>query len=129
MSNTKDDSNVTVKIKIPYGLDFDDLKLSINEDDSVSYDGRAITKICQASGIEVSHFTEGTPENLLNVIEAWYSAHRKHGGQRNDAAEELFAEDELPTREDRQLTARDNKANLFEGISTTAVAFIPEEKS
>jgi len=129
MTNTEHEGSVTAKIKIPYGLDFDDLKLSVNEDDSVCYNGRAIARICQASGLEVSHFIDGPPENLLNMIEAWYTAHRKHGGQRNAAAEELFSEDDLHARDTRQVTPRENEANLFEGVSTSAVAFFPEDES
>jgi len=91
MSDTNHEPETAVKIKIPFGLDFDDLKLALDEDGDVCYDGKTIEKVCQASNLDISHFTNGPPENLWHLIGVWYSAHRKHGGPLNPIAEEIFA--------------------------------------
>ncbi|MCL2645007.1 MAG: hypothetical protein FWD51_06075 [Betaproteobacteria bacterium] len=91
MSNPGQKSDVSANIKIPYGLDFEDLKLAIDKDGDVCYDGGTIEKICLASGLEISHFTDGPPENLMNLIGGWYVAHRQHGGSYNPVAEEIFS--------------------------------------
>lgn len=90
MSNPDEKPEVSVKIKIPFGLDFEDLKLAFDEDGDVCYDGKVIEKVCQESGLEMSHFTDGPPENLWYLIGEWYLAHRRHGGARNLVAEEIF---------------------------------------
>jgi len=90
MSEPNQASNAAVKIKIPLGVDFADLQLAFDENGDMCYDAKPIEAICQASGLDVSHFRDGPEENLRGLIAAWYLAHRKHGGVSNPIAEEFF---------------------------------------
>ena len=94
MSDT--DQEIEVKIKIPDGLDFDDLKVMRDKDGEVCCDGRILEVICQTSGLEISHFSEGPPENLWSFIEAWYLAHRRKGGPSNSVVEEMLMREGTP---------------------------------
>jgi len=92
MSNPDRASDITIKIKIPMGIDFEDLELAFDENGDMCYNVKPIEAICQASDLDMAHFSDGPEENLRQLIAAWYSAHRKQGGVSNPVAEEFFAD-------------------------------------
>lgn len=84
--------NNHVKITIPNGLQFNDLKLHREPDGAVTFDTSIINAICSASDINPELFTNGPEDNAAELIVAWYELHRSAGGAVDTTAEDLIAE-------------------------------------
>lgn len=61
-----------VRVAIPEGLDFADLRLSREPNGSVSFDWRVIERICAASGMPVEVLRDGPEDNVAGLLMAWY---------------------------------------------------------
>lgn len=68
---------------IPDDLQWADLKLALDEDSGeLRFDGRVITRICQASGVHPDQLlASGNAEDVCALIGAWYRVHRARGGK------------------------------------------------
>jgi hypothetical protein len=87
--------NIVVKIAIPKGVAFSDLKLNWDSGKGdVVFDWTPIEAICKASGIETVVYRDAPRDGVLGLIASWYQAHLKHGGEHDEVADELFAEDD-----------------------------------
>ena len=78
-----------VRIGIPVGMKFSDLRLSRCADGMVRYDLSVIESIMEASGLDPA---DATGDLVTSLIVAWYSAHRLSGGEPDPVAEDLIAE-------------------------------------
>lgn len=86
-------SEQSIGIVIPEGIRFSDLKLERNQKTGkVSFDWVPIERICEASGVNVDVFKNGPENNVSELIVAWYSKHRKDGGEADPVQEMLLAE-------------------------------------
>jgi len=81
-----------VKITIPDGLQFRDLKLQREPNGAVTFDTSIINLICSASDINLELFTHSTEDNVAALIVAWYDIHRNAGGKPDPVADDLIAE-------------------------------------
>jgi len=85
-----------VKIEIPDGVEFGDLKLAYSGD-GVTFEWGPVALICEKNGLSIDIFRHGPEDNICGLLSAWYSAHRESGGACDSAAEallvEVFAED------------------------------------
>lgn len=81
-----------LKISIPPGISFADLKLGRTAGGSITFDATTINKICEHSGIDPKLFLESREDNMAGLIVEWYAAHLKNGGERNPVADDLIAE-------------------------------------
>lgn len=87
-----------IKIKIPIGLDFADLKLARHPSTgAVEFDWEPIERVCAASGLDIALFRNGPEDNVSTLIVAWYAEHRARGGApdptQDDLIYEMLAED------------------------------------
>ena len=85
-------NNIKINLKIPKGLDFSDLNLAFAGED-ITLNWEPIEKICEACGIDAELYKEGPEDYVVGLIGAWYFAHLKNGGGRDEVADELFAEE------------------------------------
>ncbi|EJG8175448.1 hypothetical protein NFH47_003034 [Escherichia coli] len=81
-----------VNVTIPDDIDFSDLRLSLDPDGSISFEGAIIERICEASGLPAEVFINAPEDNVSRLIVGWYQAHRKYGGKADPVAEALIAE-------------------------------------
>lgn len=81
-----------IKVAIPDDLTFADLRLARDADGSVSFDWRAIERICAASGLAVEMFRDAPEGRAATLLVAWYQEHRRRGGAPDPVAEDLIAE-------------------------------------
>jgi len=81
-----------VRIAIPEGLDFADLRLSREADGSVSFDWQVIERTCAASGLPVELLRDSPEGNVAGLLMAWYAEHRRRGGAPDPVAEDLILE-------------------------------------
>lgn len=81
-----------VKITIPDGLQFHDLKLQREPDGAVTFDTSIINAVCAASKIDPTLFTDGPEDNAAELIVAWYALHRGADGEPDPVAEDLIEE-------------------------------------
>lgn len=49
-------------------------------------------RICAASGLPVEMFRDAPEDNVSGLVVAWYLVHRRHGGEPDPVADDLFAE-------------------------------------
>lgn len=84
-----------VGITIPDDLDFAHLKMARDADGAVSFDWTPIERICSASGIDPSLFSDASEDNVSSLIVAWYRMHLAAGGARDPVQDDLIAEAEL----------------------------------
>lgn len=75
---------------IPEELTFSDLNLAKGEDGDVVFSWQAIDAICAASGINPAVFRNLQKSDVDGLIACWYMAHRHHGGDEDQVAEELL---------------------------------------
>lgn len=88
MSNTR-----TLRVQIPEGLDFVDLKLERDPVTlNISFDWAPIERICDLSGIDIALFRERHEDNVGGLIHAWYLEHLARGGRPDAVQEQLRAE-------------------------------------
>lgn len=80
----------SVKISVPYNLEFHALKLARDRDGAVSYDRAVMSRIFEASGLPTDLMLD--EDNVAGLIVAWYHEHRARGGDPDPAAEDLIAE-------------------------------------
>lgn len=78
-----------VRIGIPVGMKFSDLRLSRSAGGLVRYEQSIIERIVAANGLSTDSATE---DLVTSLIVAWYSAHRLSGGEPDPVAEDLIAE-------------------------------------
>lgn len=82
-----------IKIAIPEGLDFADLKLRrVPETGEVEFDWDPIERICEASGVEIEIFRDSDEGNVAGLITQWYAEHRARGGNPDPVQEDIIAE-------------------------------------
>jgi hypothetical protein len=81
-----------LKVSIPEGTDFSDLKLERRSNGGLAFDWTPIERLCEASGIPLSAFKETQEDNVGGLIAAWYFEHLAHGGARDPVADDLIAE-------------------------------------
>jgi hypothetical protein len=81
-----------LKVSIPEGTDFADLKLERRSNGSLVFDWTPVERLCEASGIPVDTFRESREDNVAGLIVAWYFEHLAHGGAHDPVADELIAE-------------------------------------
>lgn len=87
-----------LKLAIPAGVAFSDLKLTRAPDGAVSFDWAPVEAICTASGIEVALFRDQPEDNVAALLSAWYAEDRRRGGAADPVMDDLIAE---ATAEDR----------------------------
>ena len=80
------------RVIIPDEIMFADLRLARDADGHVSFDWRAIERVCAASGIDPALFRAGPEDNAAGLIVTWYRAHLATGGDRDPVADDLIAE-------------------------------------
>lgn len=81
-----------LKISIPDGISFADLKLDRSVTGSITFDANIINTICEHSGIAPKMFWESHEDNMAALIVAWYANHLKNGGQHDPVADDLITE-------------------------------------
>ena len=82
-----------LRLELPDGLDFADLKLKRESDDgSVSMDTSVIERLCAYNNLDPDLFLRSHEDNVSGLIVAWYAAHRAQGGAPDPVAEDLIAE-------------------------------------
>ena len=81
-----------LKILIPDGINFADLKLGRNASGSITFEAGIINSICTNSGIDPKVFWESHEDNMAGLIIEWYASHLKNGGDRDPVADDLIAE-------------------------------------
>jgi hypothetical protein len=79
-----------IKIVIPEGMDFSDLRMSLLFDGSVVFEWGVIERICEASDLPVERF-RNVPD-LVALFVYWYQAHLERGGAPDPIKEHLIAE-------------------------------------
>ncbi|MDZ5459710.1 hypothetical protein [Azohydromonas lata] len=86
----------TLRVTIPDGVEFADLRLSRNADDGlVRFAMAPIEAICQASALDLDEIVQG-PQPLVGLlIAAWYEDHLKDGGAPDPVQEDLREEARL----------------------------------
>lgn len=81
-----------LKISIPAGISFADLKLDRSATGSITFDANTINKICEHSGIDPKMLWESREDNMAGLIVEWYASHLKNGGEHDPVADDLIAE-------------------------------------
>jgi hypothetical protein len=79
-------------IAIPTDVRWEDLRLARDPDGNVSFDWGPIERICQACGVDVALFRDAPEDNLAQLLNTWYAAHRADGGEPCPIQEDLIAE-------------------------------------
>lgn len=83
-------SHVTVSsLVVPDTVEFADLNLELLGGD-IKFDWTAMERICEASGLPSKALQSVPNSTILEVIRAWYIAHRRNGGPPDTAAENLL---------------------------------------
>lgn len=86
-------ADALVRLVIPDGVDFSDLKLTRDPDTGdVSFDWTPIERICEASGIDADVFRSDPEDNVSGLIVRWYTEHRAAGGAHDPVAADIIAE-------------------------------------
>jgi hypothetical protein len=85
-----------LRVTIPNGIEFADLRLARDVDDGlVHFNMAPIEAICEASALDFSEIVQG-PQPLVGLlIAAWYEAHIAQGGAPDPVQEELMEETRL----------------------------------
>ena len=83
---------VQTKIIFPPGVEFSDLRLCRDAAGRVTFEWRPIAAICEASGLELTLFSEGPEDNVASLMVHWYHQHLANGGARDAIQDELIAE-------------------------------------
>lgn len=82
-----------LKVSIPEGVDFADLRLERNpRTGAIKFDWAPLERICAASGIDIAVLRDGPEDNVAGLIVAWYAEHIARGGARDPVEDELIAE-------------------------------------
>jgi len=81
-----------LKISIPEGIVFADLKLGRSANGSITFEAEIINSICEHSDIDSKLFWESHEDNMAGLIIAWYAKHIEQGGERDPVADDLIAE-------------------------------------
>lgn len=81
-----------VQVTIPPDINFSDLRLCRDADGRVSFDWRPIAAICEASGLELTLFSEGPEDNVASLMVHWNHQHLADGGARDAVQDNLIAE-------------------------------------
>lgn len=86
-------TQISVRITIPEGVDFADLKLERDPETGViRFDWAPLEAICEASDLDIALLKERDEDNVAGLIWAWYAQHRQHGGAPDPVQEALIAE-------------------------------------
>lgn len=82
-----------IKIKIPAGMDFAELRLARDpETGGVLFDWEPVERLCKINNLDIEVFRLAPEDNVAGLIVAWYAEHRAHGGEPDATAEELLVE-------------------------------------
>jgi hypothetical protein len=83
-----------LRIKIPEGIKFADLKLARNATTGeVSFKWAPVEAICNETGLDIEIFRKGREDNIAELIVAWYAAAQEQESEVFDpVAEELITE-------------------------------------
>lgn len=84
-----------VRIAIPEDLKFADLGLERVPSGDVAFNEAAITRICEASGVDPALFFAEPEDSVAGLIVAWYSAARARGEPDDVVAESLILEAQM----------------------------------
>lgn len=77
----------------PADVKFRDLKLARDtRTGDVSFDWSPIERICEASGVDVAVFREGSEDNLAGLLTTWYRYHLASGGEPDAVYSDLIGE-------------------------------------
>lgn len=87
-----------VRVTIPDGVEFSDLRLSRDMDNGrVRFSMAPIAAICEASELDLNELVQG-PQPLVGLlIASWYAAHISEGGAPDPVQEDLLEEARLET--------------------------------
>jgi len=82
-------SHATVSsLVVPDSVEFADLNLRVNGE-GLDFDWAPIERVCEASGLPTKALQSVPSSTILEVIRAWYIAHRRNGGPPDVAAESM----------------------------------------
>jgi hypothetical protein len=85
-----------LRVTIPDGVEFADLRLSRNvEDGLVRFAMAPIEAICEASELDLAELVQGPRPLVGLLIAAWYAAHINEGGAPDPVQEDLMQEAQL----------------------------------
>ena len=92
----EDMGELQLRVTIPDGVEFSDLRLSRDVGDGqVRFKMAPIEAICEASDLDLGEILQG-PQPLVGLlIAAWYAAHLKRGGAPDPVQEDLMEETRL----------------------------------
>ncbi|WP_157118913.1 hypothetical protein [Azohydromonas lata] len=91
-----EDDMRTLRVTIPDGVKFADLRLSRNVGDgSVRFAMAPIEAICKASALDFAEIVHGPQPLVGQLILAWYEDHLKDGGAPDPVQEDLREEARL----------------------------------
>ena len=86
----------TLRVTIPDGVEFADLRLSRNVDDGlVRFAMAPIESICEASALDLAEIMDAAQPLVGLLIEAWYEDHLRDGGAPDPVQEDLREEARL----------------------------------
>ncbi|HEX7111405.1 MAG TPA: hypothetical protein VF216_03100 [Mizugakiibacter sp.] len=81
-----------IRIAIPAGVAFHDLRLARDADGTLSYECAPIERICVASGIDPALLRDTSEDVVAGLLVAWYTAARAAGEPADAAMEDILAE-------------------------------------
>jgi hypothetical protein len=85
-----------LRVTIPDGVEFADLRLTRDVDDGrVRFSMAPIAAICEASDLDPEELVDGSQPLVVLVIAAWYRAHISEGGAPDPVQEDLLEETRL----------------------------------
>lgn len=88
-----DSSRKAVRITIPDGVRFADLKLARDPvSGDLEFDWAPIERVCEASGLDVAVFRDSHEDNVGGLLVAWYAAARANGEPVDVVQEAILAE-------------------------------------
>jgi len=87
-----------IKLCIPDGVSFSDLRLTREPDGDLEFDIEPILKICAASGVDHDVFLRGPEANLAELFFGWYMEHLARGGERDAVMDDIITETAMEDR-------------------------------
>jgi hypothetical protein len=81
-----------IRFDVPEDVDFSDLHLRRTSDGGLEFDWSPIRRICAESNIDFAALKYAPADNIVEMLLAWYRAHRDSGGEPNAVADDLAAE-------------------------------------
>lgn len=86
-------STKTVRLAIPDGLRFADLKLARDPiTGDLEFEWTPIERLCEANGLDLAVFRDQHEDNVGALLVAWYAAARENGEPPDLVEEQILAE-------------------------------------